>query len=363
MLQIQLHTACEGPLALNDHAFELCREFIKPHGDRFFTQVRRYGDYLAEIAKKPEFKASDTLKLILPFLKAHGLTNAMIRDFSIQGLRLLPGAAEAYKFLHGFGFPIFAISTGYHQFAEALGSKLGFDAEHIFGTELDLDRYQLATGEAEELRRLEEEIAAAPAIELPSGAASLTDLPAPAQEAIARLDRIFWERLPAMEIGVIYREVNPVGGPEKAKSVADSLAKTDLKLADTIYVGDSSTDVPALEAVRTGGGLALSFNGDRQAVSAAEVAVVSDSAWSIGMLVAIFRLWGKEGVLEVAAPERRSKSRSLVLPEEMIEPIAMGLEGHLFNIYMSVKLNREKLIQESEAMRARLRSESIAALG
>ena len=82
MLQIQLHTACEGPLALNDNASELCREFIKPHGDRFFTQVSRYGDYLADIAKKPEYQAGDTLKLILPFLKAHGLTNAMIRDFS-----------------------------------------------------------------------------------------------------------------------------------------------------------------------------------------------------------------------------------------------------------------------------------------
>ena len=127
MLQIQLNTACEGPLALNDNAFELCREFIKPHGDRFFTQVSRYGDYLADIAKKPEYQAGDTLKLILPFLKAHGLTNAMIRDFSSQNIRLLSGAAEAYKFLHGFKFPIFAISTGYRQFAEAVGSRLGFD--------------------------------------------------------------------------------------------------------------------------------------------------------------------------------------------------------------------------------------------
>ncbi len=167
MLQIQLNTACEGPLALNDNASELCREFLKPHGDRFFIQVSRYGDYLADIAKKPEYQAGDTLKLILPFLKAHGLTNAMIRDSATQNLRLLSGAEETYKFLHGFGFPIFALSIGYRQFAEAVGSKLGFDSEHLVCTELDLDRYRLAASEAEELRRLEEEIAAAPAIELP----------------------------------------------------------------------------------------------------------------------------------------------------------------------------------------------------
>ncbi len=128
-------------------------------------------------------------------------------------------------------------------------------------------------------------------------------------------------------------------------------------------MGDSRTDVQAFEAVRAGGGLAISFNGDRYAVKAAEVVVVSDCAWSVGMLAAIFRLWGKDGVLEVAAPERRDKSRALVLPEEMIEPIAMGLQGHQFNIYLSTGPDLEKLIQESEAMRAKLRGEASAALG
>jgi energy-converting hydrogenase A subunit R len=363
MLQMQLNIDCEGPLALNDNAFELCREFIKPHGERFFTQVSRYGDYLVDLAKRPDYQAGDTRKLILPFLKAHGLTNDLIREFSLKNLKLMPGAEEAYKFLHRFGFPIFAISTGYRQFVEAVCTRLGFEAERIFGTELDLDRYNLSPAEAEELRRLIEEIVTAPAIELPPGAAAAAELPGPAQEAIARLDKIFRERLPRMEIGVIYREVNPVGGAEKAKAVGDSLAKSGLMAADTIYVGDGSTDVPAFEAVRTGGGLALSFNGDRHAINAAEVVVVSDSAWSIGMLTAIFRLWGKAGVLEVAAPETRAKSRALVLPEEMIEPIAIGLQGHQFNLYMADNPNRKKIIQESEAMRARLRGEAIAAQG
>ena len=44
MPNLQLDTSCEGPLALNDNAFELCREFIKPQGDRFFQQVSRYDD-------------------------------------------------------------------------------------------------------------------------------------------------------------------------------------------------------------------------------------------------------------------------------------------------------------------------------
>ena len=42
--------------------------------------------------------------------------------------------------MHSFKFPMFEISTSYRQFAEAVGARLGFDAAHIFCTELDLDR-------------------------------------------------------------------------------------------------------------------------------------------------------------------------------------------------------------------------------
>ncbi len=363
MRNLQLNIDCQGPLALNDNAFELCREFIKPQGDRFFQQVSRYDDYLAAVAKKPGYKAGDTLKLILPFLKASGLTNAQIEAYSQKTVKLMPGAQEAFKFLHGRNFPIFEISTSYRQFAEAVGLRLGFDREHIFCTELDLDRYALSAAEAQELQLLQWEIAGALEIELPPEAVSPADLSAPVLETIVALDRIFWERLPAMEIGALYREVNPIGGPEKAQAVTDSLAKTGLSLADTIYVGDSITDVAAFEAVRAGGGLTISFNGNRYAVNAAEVIVVSDSAWSLALLTAIFQSWGKEGVLEVAAPETRSKSRSLVLPEEVIEPIFSGLDGRLLNIYLSKGIDRAKIAQESLAMRAKLRGEAVAALG
>ena len=228
MPNLQLDIDCEGPLALNDNAFELCREFIQPHGDRFFQQVSRYDHYLTEVAQRPGSKAGDSLKLILPFLKAHGLTNAQVEAYSRKNVKLMPGAEGAFKFLHSRDFPIFEISTGYRPFAEAVGQRLGFKKARIFATELDLDRYSLSAAEAEEVKRLYGEIVAAPAIELPPDAAA-ADLPAPVAEAIAVLDRIFGEQLPAMEIGALLQEVNPMGGPEKAKAVADSLAPTKLE--------------------------------------------------------------------------------------------------------------------------------------
>lgn len=364
MRNIQLDTDCEGPLALNDNAFELCRDFLKPDGDRFFKQVSRYDDYLADILKKPDYQAGDTLKLILPFFKAYGLTNAQIRDYSSRTLMLVPGVVETYKFLQAQEFPLFEISTSYRQFAEAVGLKLGFKPDHIFCTELDLDRYQLSAGEVEELLGFKEKIIAAPEIELPPEAKSLEELPGPVQEGILKLDRIFWDRLPQMDIGVIYQDVNPVGGSQKAKAVAESLAKTGLKMADTIYVGDSITDVQALEAVRAGGGLGISFNGNRYAVNAAQIIVVADTAWPIALLASIFSYWGKESVLDLAAGAGKpGASKNLVLPEAVIDYIVSGLQGQVFNLYPASTPRKEEVAKESAAMRAQLRGAAIAALG
>ena len=41
----------------------------------------------------------------------------------------------------------------------------------------------------------------------------------------------------------------------------------------------------------------------------------------------------------------------------------MGLEGHVFNLYDQSADNLDKVVEESQAMRAKLRGEAIAALG
>ena len=68
----QFNTDCEGPISKNDNAMELS-EFYIPNGHRLFAIVSKYDDYLADVERRPGYKAGDTLKLILPFLKAFGV--------------------------------------------------------------------------------------------------------------------------------------------------------------------------------------------------------------------------------------------------------------------------------------------------
>jgi len=363
MHRIQLDTDCEGPLALNDNAFELCRDFL-PDGARFFTQLRNYGEYLVNLAPKPEYQAGDTVKLILPFLKATGLTNDRIADYSRQHLSLVPKAEETYRFLHTLNFPIFAVSASCRPFAEAVTARLGFNPERLYCTEASLDSYELSDTEARELHRLLGRIVAAPAIELPPEAKCREDLAPEVQETIALMDTIFWETIPGMNIGRIYRDVKSMGGAAKAQALEDSLAKTGLAMSNLMFVGDSIADVPALRKVRAEGGVALSFNGNRHAIEAAEIIVVADTAWPVALLVAVFLQWGKEGVVELAQSTRPGASKYLAIPEAMIEPIMMGLQGgKTFNLYHPSTSKRPEVIADSTAMRRRLRGDAIAALG
>ncbi len=79
---------CEGPISKNDNAFELAENFI-PNGDKFFTNISLYDDVLADALQKPGYSAGSTLKLILPFFKAYGVTDGQMEDFSAKNIVLI----------------------------------------------------------------------------------------------------------------------------------------------------------------------------------------------------------------------------------------------------------------------------------
>ena len=59
MFEKSFITDCEGPLTLNDNAFELCAHFIED-GDELFKILSLYDDYLVDEVKKDNYKAGNT---------------------------------------------------------------------------------------------------------------------------------------------------------------------------------------------------------------------------------------------------------------------------------------------------------------
>jgi len=354
-------TDCEGPISKNDNAFELTSHFI-PDGQRLFTLISRYDDVQADIVKRPGYKAGDTLRLILPFLKAYDVTNDAMKQFSSQHILLVPQAKETLEFIRKF-MPAYIISTSYQQYMHALCTVIGFPFENVHATQLDLDRYEISQDEKTRIRQLKEEMTKLPVFDIPKDSRSLNDSPKKLQQTVQRLDEIFWKEISSMEIGRTLKEVNPVGGVEKAAAITDIAKRLNTELQNVMYVGDSITDVEAFRLVRNNGGLTLSFNGNSYAIREAEAAALSENAVVTAVLANFFHRFGKAQTITLI----RDWKLSAVEKYSMYQPLRQSfLSLHRKKpprVELITAQNIDKLMLESTEFRKKIRGQSIGQLG
>jgi energy-converting hydrogenase A subunit R len=363
--RVQVDSDCEGPLCLNDNAFEVCAHYI-PDGGRFFTQVSRYDDYLADVVRREGYEAGSTLKLVAPFLKAFGLTNEAMLAFSRGSVDMVEGAGEMFDHVRSLRLPAFVVSTSYQQFAHAMAERVHLPLDHVYCTSLDLDSVPLPDSEADELRAIARQISQTSPIELPEDADE--EISPPARESIALMEEIFWRRLPATNAQKIIDSVQLLGAEGKAIAIRDSLERTGYGLADVIYVGDSITDVKAFELVRDGGGLTVSFNGNRYAVDAAEIACAAADAVASSILIDVFARHGRQTALDLASrwPEDRPDQIALLEGLGVSPSIVRRLESlgpRDIHIACVTGESRAAIRARSAEMRLLLRGQHIASLG
>jgi energy-converting hydrogenase A subunit R len=352
---------CEGPISKNDNAFELTAHYV-PKGEQLFTVISRYDDVLAEVVKKPGYKAGDTLKLILPFLKAYGVTNRKMRSFSAKTLLLIANVKESLVFTRKIAHT-FIVSTSYEHYIRALCQAINFPFKNVYCTKVKMDKYLLSQEERDKLRELAAEIAKMPVIEIPKGAGSIQDFPKQHQQVIRRLDEIFWEEIAKMEIGKVFNKVNPVGGREKAEAVMQIAKNLGVSLSEVVYVGDSITDVEAFKKVRNSGGLTISFNGNEYAIREAEIAIMSEKALVTPLLTAVFCKFGKQGVFELVNNWSFERLRELDVDTELKNKFFEAYSEKLPRVEVVTAANMERLAKESTTFRKTIRGEAIGRLG
>ncbi len=339
---------CEGPISTNDNAFELSGHFIDD-GETFFEIVSKYDDILADELKRPGYNAGGTLKLILPFLKAYGATNQIIKDFSEENVLLIPGAAETLRFVCSI-MPSFIVSTSYQQYIGAICDLTDFPYENTYSTKLDIEKYPLTGVEKKKLMELKNRIVENPDFE--------------------NLDKIFWSEIPKMEIGRIIEDVNPVGGEGKKEALEDIISKLNSQSSDLIYVGDSITDVQPLRFAREEGGLAVSFNGNEYAIEEAEIVIIADNTLLVSIIADLFNKSGTEEVLEFIKSFTNDPTSAIhsypIDPQlalkfqEIVD--SDGIDGY-FKMDILTEDNRERLREESLQLRKKVRGEAIGGLG
>jgi energy-converting hydrogenase A subunit R len=267
----------EGPLSPQDNAYELMKLF--PNGDRIFKVISRYDDLLT-LEEKEGYEPGDTLALIVPFLVLHNITENDIASLAVKAT-FTGGAIDLISKLQFAGWKVFCISTSYEQYATHITQKLGIYTHNVACTPFPLNklRQTLSQEEVKLLQQAEEDM--------------LTMRPVADDERIKQsLDKFFWEKLPATDLGAAIKEVKPVGGQRKVAALTRFADKYDQPLAKWVVIGDSITDFRMLQAVEEAGGLAIAFNANEYALPYASMGLASTL---ISDLQEVLEAWQKDG--------------------------------------------------------------------
>lgn len=348
MFEKSFITDCEGPLTLNDNAFELCAHFIE-NGDELFKILSLYDDYLVDVVKKENYKAGNTLKLILPFFVLENLKNDDLINFSRNNIYAVRDSRFLLKYLKE-AMNTYIVSTSYGQYIEALSNYMEFPFENTYYTNVDIDALVLNDEESSKIRKFKNEILENP-------------------KDYALFDDIFFNEIPKMGIYEIIREIEVVGGLGKKLAIDKIIEKDQIDINQILYIGDSITDVEPLQFARENRGISISFNGNEYPLKVAEIAIVSPSAISTAVIANIYQMYDKAKVLQFiddynSQDDYEKLFSEYDINEEISQRFFEIFDGEKYPIIKLInEENYDEILKESVNMRNNIRGEDIGGLG
>ena len=348
MFEKSFITDCEGPLTLNDNAFELSANFIE-NGDELFKILSLYDDYLVDVVKKEGYKAGNTLKLILPFFVSENLSNDDLIDFSQNHIF----AVNDSKFLLSYlqkAMNTYIVSTSYGQYIEAISNYMGLPFENTFYTKVNLDNLTLTDEEIEKINEFK---------------ALILDNP----DDYQLFDEIFFEEIVKMGIYDEIKKIDVVGGEGKKLAIDEIIERDGIDVNEILYIGDSITDVEPLDFARKNNGLSISFNGNEYPLRVAEIAIVSPSAITTAVIANVYINNDKNNVLKFIEDYNVSKDIEKLFDDYEIDSEIKKEFFSTFDVenYPLIQIisdeNYEDILKVSKEMRNNIRGEDIGGLG
>lgn len=348
MFEKSFITDCEGPLTLNDNAFELCAHFIENGGELFKT-LSLYDDYLVDVVKKDGYKAGNTLKLILPFFVLENLENKDLIDFSQRNIYAVRDSKFLLKYLKE-AMNTYIVSTSYGQYIEALSNYMEFPFENTYYTKVDVDVLSLNDEEMQKIAEYKRQILENP-------------------EDYELFDEIFFTEIPKMAIYEDIKKIDVVGGLGKKLAIDDIIENDKIDVNQILYIGDSITDVEPLEFAYKNDGISISFNGNEYPLKVAQIAIVSLSAIATAVIADVYANNDKDKVLDFINDYNSTESINELfdaykINNEIKERFFEVFDGNQFPIIEIInEENYDEILKESVNMRNSIRGEDIGGLG
>ena len=348
MFEKSFITDCEGPLTLNDNAYELAEHFIEDGGE-LFKILSLYDDYLVDVVKKENYKAGNTLKLILPFFVLENLKNEDLVDFSKNNIYSVGESKFLLKYLQET-MNTYIVSTSYGQYIEAVSNYMELPFENTFYTKVNLDNLTLTDEEMEKIKEFKKMILENP-------------------DDYELFDDIFFSQISKMSIYENIKEVEVVGGQGKKLAIDDIIERDGINVGEIFYIGDSITDVEPLEFARKNNGISVSFNGNEYPLKVAEIAIVSKSAVTTAVIADIYAKNDKNKVLEFIADYNNVNDNEKLFNDY---DITSQIKDKFFSVFTDknypliqivTEENFDDILKLSKEMRNNIRGQDIGELG
>lgn len=340
-------TDCEGPLTLNDNAYELADHFIEDGGELFKT-LSLYDDYLVDVVHKENYKAGNTLKLILPFFVAEGISNDDMVEFSRKHIYSVSDSKLLLEYLKE-SMNTYIVSTSYGQYIEAVSNYMEVPFENTFYTNVNVDELELTGEEREKIMEFKAMIFENP-------------------DDYELFDDIFFKQITQMGIYAKIKDVEVVGGQGKKLAIDKIIERDDINVNEILYIGDSITDVEPLAFARENDGVSISFNGNEYPLKVAEIAIVSPSAIATAVVTNVYAENDKDKVLKFIDDYNNSKDYKKLLDDYNIDEKVKDKFFSVFKqdyplIQVITDENYDDILTLSKQMRNDIRGQDIGGLG
>ena len=348
MFEKSFITDCEGPLTLNDNAFEISEHFIE-NGSELFKTLSLYDDYLADEVKRENYKAGNTLKLILPFFIVENLTNGDMVDFSKNNIYAVMDSKFLLSYLKK-SMNTYIVSTSYGQYIEAVSNYMDVPFENTFYTKVNLDNITLTSEEIEKINRFKEMILENP-----------TDY--------ELFDDIFFCEIAEMGIYDDIKNIEVVGGEGKKLAIDEIIKRDGIDINEMLYIGDSITDVEPLAFARKNNGISISFNGNEYPLKVAEIAIVSPSAVTTAVIANVYANNDRNKVLEFIKDyndldDLKELFADYGIDSEITDMFFSTFDESNFPIIQIINEdNFDDILKVSKEMRNNIRGQDIGGLG
>lgn len=341
-------TDCEGPLTLNDNAFELANHFID-NGGELFKILSLYDDYLVDEVKKPNYKAGNTLLLILPFFLVENIKNKDMIEFSRNNIFTVSESKFLLDYLKE-RMNTYIVSTSYGQYIEALANYMDFPFENTFYTKVDVDALDITDDEISKIIEFKDQILETP-------------------EDYELFDSIFFNEIPKMGFYNLIKEVDVIGGEGKKLAIDKIIDNDSIDINEILYIGDSITDVEPLRFARDHDGISISFNGNIYPLKEAEIAIISPSAITTAVIANIYADNDKKVVLDFINDYNDENNLEELFKKYDID---YNVKEEFFKVFENydkpiIKIvnqeNFDEILEASTKMRNEIRGQDIGGLG